>query len=60
MEAWYELDFQEKLLEIHRAILFPENMDKKKQDFIIMVIQRLIDKTENMDNDQIEHLFTKN
>jgi hypothetical protein len=51
---WHELSFQEKLLKSHRAVLFPDEIDKNTQDFVSMIIERLIDKTGNMNNEEIE------
>ncbi len=53
-ENWFESSFQEQLLVAHRAVLFPEEMNKNKKEFLIMIIQRLIDKTDKMSNDDID------
>lgn len=53
-ENWFESSFQDKLLKVHEAVLFPERMDKNKRDFLSMIIQRLIDKTDKMSNDDID------
>ncbi len=54
---WWNLTFQEKLFEVHRAVLFPEEIDKNKRDFLTMIIQRLIDKVDGKSNDEIDKLF---
>lgn len=54
---WWNLTFQEKLFEVHHAVLFPEEIDKNKRDFLTMIIQRLIDKVDGKSNDEIDKLF---
>lgn len=51
---WFDLTFQQKLLEVHKSNLFPEYSDKNRTEFLNMLIERLIDKTDNMTNDEIE------
>ena len=51
---WFETTFQERLLIVHEGVCFPERMDKNKTEFLLMIIGRLIDKTENMNDDEIE------
>lgn len=56
-KTWFDLTFQEKLIKVHRAVLFPEEMDKNKMEFLSMIIQRLIDKTNGKTNDEINSFF---
>lgn len=51
---WFELSFQDKLFEVHAVVLFPEKRDKNKTEFLSMIIQRLIDKTDGMSDDEID------
>jgi len=51
---WFHLTFEEKLYESHKAILFPDKMDKNRMDFLSMIIQRLIDKTSGMTDDVLD------
>jgi hypothetical protein len=53
-KSWLDLTFQEKLFEAHEAVLFSERMDKNRMEFLSMIVQRLIDKTDEMTNDEIE------
>ena len=54
MNSWFKLTFHEQLIEVHETICFPERSNKNKMEFLSMIIQRLIDKTENMNDEQIE------
>lgn len=54
---WLELTFEEKLYKAHRAILFPETIDKNISEFLSMLIQRLLDKTDGMTADEINKFF---
>lgn len=56
-ENWFDLTFNEKLLKTHEAVLFPELLDKNITDFLSMIIQKLIDKTDGMSNDEINNYF---
>ena len=56
-KTWFELTFEEKLLEAHSAVLFPDKMDKNRMEFLSMIVQRLIDKTDGMTNDEIEEFL---
>jgi len=53
-ENWFKLSFQEKLLVAHEAVLFPGRMNKNKRDYIVFLIERLIDKTDKMSDDELE------
>lgn len=52
--SWFDLTFKQKLLEVHKSNLFSEYRDKNRTEFLNMIIERLIDKTDNMTNDEIE------
>lgn len=54
---WFSLTFQEKLSEVHGMVLFPERRNKNKVDFLTMIIQRLIDKTDKMTDEEIVKFF---
>lgn len=56
-KTWFELTFEEKLYKAHRAVLFPETIDKNISEFLSMLIQRLLDKTDGMTNDEIDKFF---
>jgi hypothetical protein len=53
-KTWFELTFEEKLHEAHKAVLFSDKMDKNRMDLLSMIVQRLIDKTHGMTNDEID------
>lgn len=57
---WFELTFEEKLIESHQAILFPDRMCKNKMDFLSMIVQRLIDKTDGMSDKEIDNFLGYN
>lgn len=52
-KTWFELTFEEKLYEVHNSVLFSHKMDKNKMNFLAMIVQRLIDKTNGMSDDEI-------
>ena len=56
-KSWFELSFQEKLIESHGMILFPDRRDKNKMEFLSMVIQHLIERVEGLTDDEINKLF---
>lgn len=56
-KSWFKLTFEEKLYKVHRGVLFPETIDKNMSEFLSMLIQRLLDKTEGMTNDEIDKFF---
>ncbi len=58
-KSWFKLTFTEKLLKAHSAVFSPEEMDKNKRDFVIMIIESLIDKTKGMTNNEIDKLLGK-
>jgi len=56
-KTWFELTFEEKLCKAHRAVLFPETIDKNISEFLSMLIQKLLDKTDGMTDDEIDNFF---
>jgi len=58
--SWWDKTFQEKLFIAHNITLFPENRDKNNIEFLSMTIEKLIDKVDGMNDEEINKLFEKN
>ena len=54
---FFKLTFQDKLLLAYHVSLFPEDKNKNIEDFIVMILEILIEKTENMTNKEIDKFF---
>jgi len=54
---WYTLSFEDRLYCAHRVSLFPELSNKHTQEFMSMIFELLIDRTENMSDEEINTFF---
>lgn len=54
-ENWFNLTFQQKLEHAHSYVIFgDEYVNKNIRDFTVMLVEHIINKTNNMSNDEIE------
>lgn len=56
---WSDLSFTDKLHAMHSYILFPDEFQNKNIiNFSTMIVEGLIEVTENMSKEEIDNLFT--